>query len=287
MHVKLDIRKYQSVTAFLGHYYEQQKSADSEFSYAAWARALGLKNRTYLSLILTGARPISERLTQSFIAYFQFDVAETEYFVNLLGYNQSRHQEHRRIFGQQVLKFQTLAEDFQEVQSHYEFLSNPLLPRVQTLLSFEDFTPYPAEAARILGVSEAEFAGACRELEKLALIERIERPGDPSRWKTKKRSWRLPERFRSLGHRDFYLETLRRAGQAIDLFKEHERKFRSLFVALNPAEFEDFLKDFEVFVQSQLAKRDGSSIRGRRLYQLNFAFFPESQSNEAVTDSIL
>lgn len=52
-------------------------------------------------------------------------------------------------------------ENFQEVQNHYEFLLNPLLPRIQTLLSYEDFSQNPEEAAHILNITPDEFTKAC------------------------------------------------------------------------------------------------------------------------------
>lgn len=276
---KPNIKDYQNIALFLQHYYEYKKSLDSKFSYSSWAQKLGIKNRSYLRLILSGDRPINETLAKSLLSHLKLDDSEADYFTTLLGYNQSKHQAHKYIFGQKLLKFQNISQDFQEVQDHYTFLSNPLLPRLLTLLSFNDFSQNPAQAAFILGVTEQELQDGCQKLEALALIERSPQ-GDSFRWQTKKKSWRLPNNFKNLGFRDFYMNSLETASKAIDLYSEDERRFRSLFLALNPQEFQGFLKDFEDFIQAQIAKRDVPSIDGRRLYQLLFSFFPTSKNQE-------
>ena len=43
-------------------------------------------------------------------------------------------------------------------------------------------------------------------------------------------------------------------------------------------EFQEFLADFEIFIDEQSKKRDRNKLDGRRIYNLTFSFFPETKS---------
>ncbi|MDG0817200.1 TIGR02147 family protein [Bdellovibrio svalbardensis] len=269
------ILSYQNVVLFLQHYYEYRKGLDV-FSYTKWAQELGLKNRAYLRMVVMGERPISESIAEAFVAALQFNDVESDYFMTLVNYNQCKTGEQKRTFAKKLLRFQMNAEDFLEVENHYEFLADELLPRIQTLLSFEDVAKDTAKAAQILGISVQKFFDSCSKLEKMGLLEKQEVGGE-SKWVVVKKSWRLPNNFRGLGYKEFYKDAWRRAEEAIEKYEAHERRFRNLFVAMSASEFEDFLRDFETFVQEQSAKRNVDHLFNRRLYQLNFSFFPSTE----------
>jgi len=278
-HVSMEkplLKSYLNVSKFLQDYYWFRKATENPFSYQTWAAEMGIENRAYLRLVVSGKRPLNEVLSNKIMASLELADNERSYFLALVNYTQSKNSEQRRVFGMQLARHFDSEVDQQEIQGHFEFTSNPLMPKLQTLLSFSDFPSTTAEMALIADVSEAEIVVALNHLEALGLASRT-LVGDQAQWQPTQRSWKVASRFKDLGLREFYRNSLKRAEAAIDLPLE-DRRFRSLFVAMDQNEYQDFLSDFEVFVRDQLKKRDVDTIKNRRLFQLNFNFFAETKN---------
>jgi len=285
MKQKPNVKAYQSVSLYLQHYYEFRKQEDPLFSYTTWAQELGVKSRGYLRLIVMDERPINQKTLDSLLSSLKLDAQDAEYFATLVNYNQSKNKEQKKVFGKKILTYQMTNQNILEIEDHYEFLSHPILPRLQTLLGFQDLAEDPQQITKLLDISEKELALACTQLEKLSLIEPYYDSKNEKKWRAKKKSWRLANNYRNLAYREFYIESLKNAEKAIDAFEPDERRFRSLFFAMNQNEFQDFLRDFESFVQEQSAKRDPSRIDNRKLYQLNFNFFPNSNALDTSVET--
>jgi uncharacterized protein (TIGR02147 family) len=266
----LNIKEFQSPVQFLTSYYAHRKSQDSDFSYETWSQEIGFHNRSYLRFVVLGHRPISEKMMALFLDYFKFSTenGDAEYFETLVHFSQSKTKKQKQFFGKRLLELATPTLEKLEVTEHFEFLSDRYLPVIQTICGFVDVQITPEAISALLDITVSDATAKINALEQLGLVKN----GVPQ-----KRAWRAGASYQALGHREFYKESLQRASAAIDL-PFNERRFRSLFVALSPDEFQGFLKDFEVFAQEQLVKNDKSELSGRRVYQLNFNFFPETKS---------
>lgn len=266
----MNIKEFQNALTFLQQYYANRKSQDRQFSYEVWAQELSLKSRSYLRLVIVGQRPINEALVQAFTNFFKFTDEEAEYFSVLVEYTQCRKIEQRRTLGLKLVSLNPRSQDRIEAEQHFEFLSDILLPRLQTICGFEDSPMDKKVLAKICGIEVDSLNEKLRKLENLGLMQDQ---------KPVKRHWKVPASGHALGHKEFYKASLKEAEKAIELPFD-ERKFRGLMVAMNSEEFTDFQKDFEAFAKEQLQKRGGSQLKGRRLYQLNFNFFPVSNAFE-------
>ncbi len=279
---KPEIKKYLNVHKYLQDYYEFRKSSNSDFSYEVWSREIGLKSRTYLRLLVFATRPINEPTAELLRKSLDLSSEDGAYFICLVHYTQSRTEEQRRVFGLQLSRYLTPNVDFHEVQQSFEFVANPLLPVLQTLLTFEDVIKTPASLSNILNVAEEQIVEGLKNLEGIGLAKKEE---ETKEWASVSSSWRVPQNLKDLGLGEFYRNTLKKAEQSLHLPGE-ERRFRSLFVALSKDEYGDLLKDFEVFIQEQLKKRNVNEIENRRLYQLNFNLFPESKLMKTSTNEL-
>lgn len=259
----LDIGKYQNVCLLLQDYYSARKGSEASFSYGVWAQELGCKNRSYLRLVVMGKRPVNSTLLKSLLSSFQLNSQDEAHLTALVHLTQSRSAEEKHVWQQRIQAFAGVPADQVEASEYEEFLSDHLLPCLHTVFGFQDAPSEVAEVAEAFGISPEEAQIKIRKLESLKLYKDQQRT---------QRSWKVAPQNQAPGHREFYRQSLVKAAQAMDMPAE-DRKFRSLFVAMNEKEFSDFLADFEQFAREQLAKRNFPTVGGRRLFQLNFNFF--------------
>lgn len=266
----LDVKKFQSPSKFLQAHYEERKKNQPNFSYEIWSKELSYKNRSYLRFVVLGQRPVNENLMRLFSKYFGFSTnsEDAEYFSTLIHYSQSKSPSQKNIFGKRLLELSTPPADKLEVTNHFDFLSDHYLPVLQTICGFKDVSLDSKTIAPLLDITENEVQQKLDQLGDMGLHEN----GVPT-----KRAWKVPSSHQALGHREFYRQSLARAEKSIELPFD-ERRFQSLFMAFSQEEFTQFLKDFQQFAQEQLKKFDHESLSGRRIYQLNFNFFPETKA---------
>lgn len=270
---KIDVLTYTDVCAFLQDFYTFKKSINSKFSYTSWAAELGEVDRSYLRLVCLGKRPVNENLQRSMIQYFNFDEQGSSYFALLAGSGRARNPQEKGLWAQRIMAFRGVNPEIIEAREQYDFLSDPILPALHTVLGFNDVQTDKKILAEVFSLTEEEMASKIQKLKELKLLNDLEKTN---------RSWKVANSFGSLAHREFYEQTFQQATTAMSL-PVALRRFRSLFVAMSENEFSDFLKDFELFAKEQLAKRNVSSLAHRRLFHLNFNFFSVTEELPETT----
>lgn len=269
--MKPEIKKYLNVFQYLQDIYTYRKSIEKLFSYDQWAQELSASDKSYIRFMVLGKRHINARMTQVFAENLKLDLAGTEYFKNLVAYSQCKTHEEKTLFGKKIISL--LRSDFsqQEMQAHFDFLSNKILPRLQVLLSFQDMDQSLEKLSWLLGADEAEVAQGLKTLEELGFITR-----ENDKIISLKRSFKVGDRFGDLGLEAFYVNSLEEAQEAIRLPKE-TRRFKSLFLPLNNDEFSEFVQSINGFSQEQLSRYNPNHYAGRRLYQVHMHIVPVTQ----------
>lgn len=235
----------------------------------------GRYDKSYIRLVVIGKRPINEKMAAALVQSLDLSLEDQKYFLTLIQYTQSKTREHKDLFGKKLVALLKTELDQLEIKSHYDFLSNPLLPRLQVFLSFRDIEHSPKNLAWLLGATEDEVQKGLEKLEELELAVK-----DQSGYKPLKKSFKVPDGFGDLGLEVFYNKNLEAAQAAIQLPKE-ERRFKSLFLPLNAIEFESFLSNVQDFVNEQLIKFNPDEYCDRRLYQVHFNIIPVSAKKDS------
>lgn len=264
------VKKYLNAYQFLQDCYQFRKKHSSRFSYDLWAKELNANNKSYVRMMVLGKRPINTKMIEAFANNLGLESTDRDYFFVLVQYTQSKSQENKNLFGQKLIALLRTELDQLEIQQHYDFLSNPLLPRLQVCLSFHDLDQEPNHLAWLLGVSSIQIDKGLQKLVELGLI--VRRDG---RYHPLKKSFKIPDQFGDLGLELFYTANLEAAKEAIRLPKE-KRRFKSLFLPLNKSEFEEFLKNLQNFAHDQLSKFNADQYADRALYQVHFNIIPVS-----------
>lgn len=273
--MKPEVKKYLSTYLFLQDVYLFRKKLNPHFSYMIWAKELAIRNKAYLRLMVMGRRSINEATMQKLIANLELSNDDREYFVALLGYTQSKNMAERKVMQSRMMTI--LRRDFtqNEIDFNFEFLSHPLLPKLHSLLSFTDISQDVANLARLLGTDDSEIESGLAQLLEFGLIEK---QGDS--FKVLTQNFKLANKFQDLGLKSFYHNIFEEAKAAIHR-PPQERRFRSLFFAMNEDEMKHLMERLNEFAQELLSHYNFTELEDRRLYQFHYNFFPLSNSQRA------
>lgn len=271
--MKPDIKKYLNTYLYLQEIYNFRKKNLEAFSYGVWAKELGASDKSYVRLMVLGKRHINVKMTEAFALNIDLQGDEKEYFINLVRYTQCKTQIDKDVFGRKLISLLKNELDQIEIEQYYDFLSNPLLPRLQVMLSFHDVEKSPKNLSWILGISEDEVLAGIRKLEELKLID--------SNLKPLKKSFKVQNKFGDLALESFLKKNLDQSKEAFALPKE-TRRYRTLFLPLNEKEFADYLDSMQQFGTDQVIKYNPDHYAGRRLYQVHLNIIPVSEAAEVV-----
>lgn len=280
---KPELRTYLDIHQYLEDLYRFRKQTETNFSYESWAQELDIKNRSYLRQIVIGRRSITESTIKILCQRLNFQGVDREYFNLLVLYSKSRNQEQRNLYGRKLM--QLLKTDYEqaEIQNYFEFVSNPLYPKLLTLLSFKDIDSSAQGLALLLKKPLIELEAALETLQRLKLIQK---GGDDSRWNTTHQAFKVPDHIGSVALSEYHRQSLHEAIEANKLPQE-QRRYKSLLLPLSAAEFSEFLEDLQIFVKQTLNKFDTEALKKRRLHQVNFNIYAVTERPEEFNETII
>ncbi|KYG64966.1 hypothetical protein AZI86_12285 [Bdellovibrio bacteriovorus] len=270
------IFEYLDLTQYLCDYVKFRKSAQNDFSYEKWADELGFKSRSYLRMIIIGKKKATESFEEAFVRQALYSAQEIEYFHFLILYSQCKTHKERQLYGKKLVLLIHEVSGQKEVVSQFTFLSDPVLPRLLILLSFDDLARNPQGLAPLINKSSEETLNCLKELESLDLAEHRE-----GVWISKNKKFKVPNRYGDHAVRSFHENSLQEAMKAFDLPAEL-RRFRGLMLPLSQDELTELFGMLDVFANEVLLKFQSDRYEGRRLFQLNANILPITVSQEEV-----
>lgn len=269
---KPNIYEFLDVRGYLEEFYRFRKAQSDKFSYEIWANELGIKSRSLLRMVVLGQRQITSGFAETLSYGLGLKSAELKYFFLLIDYSRAKTKEQKSFFWKQMLPLLSASQQRTEL-SDPEFLSSHWLPKIQTILSFVDFEKTADNIGKTLGMEGEQALGYLQTLEKISSVKKEERSGQAPTWKSEIGSFKVPEAIQNSALKDYYLKSFEDAKMAIEL-PAASRKFRSLMIPLNEAEYTDLLARLEEVFQEVLVNYKSDELSGRRIYQFNTNLIP-------------
>jgi len=270
---KPQLKRYLDIHHFLQDLYEYRKRTEDGFSYETWSQELDFTNRSFLRQVVTGRRSLTTETAELLKKRLHFETSDKDYFDLLIRYSRATNHKEKEVLGQQMMKILKSESSQCEIGDYHAFISKPLHPQVQTLLSFVDIPKTPENLARILNKDLADVEEALLLLQKIKMAEKDEF----GEWRAVVRSFKVSDKLGSQALLQYHREAL---GEAIEASKlpPSERRYRSLLLPLNPDEFAVFLSEFNDFAERMKRKFDIDDFRGRKLHQVNLNIYSVSES---------
>lgn len=264
---------YLDAAFFLQDYYKARKKNSPNFSYETWSNELGLQSRSFIRLIVLGKKKISAKLLESLASQCFETKPEAEYFHFLVQYSQAPSAKDKQIFGSKLMQFHKRNTRQQNIDSLADFVSSPLLPRLVTLLSFQDITPNLGVLSTLIDQSEEKTSESLHKLVDLGLAKKeIDEKGEVL-WKSEHKNLKVQDRLGSIDLMKFHEQSLLDAIDAFHLPKEL-RRYKSLLLPMSEEELRGFYERMDGFASEEFAKLSVDELKGRRLFQINLNVHP-------------
>lgn len=269
---KPPIFEHLDVRSFLLEYYQYKKATSRGFSYEVWAQKINIKSRSLLRMVVTGKRPVTDKLAQALQQGLGLKNDESKYFSLLVAYSRARGHEQKKFFMKQMSSLIQNHKTRQEI-SNTDFLSSHWLPKIQTLLSYKDIQKTSKGIASLLGIDPLMTHELLEKLVEISGVQNKNPHSQDGTWNSSIKNIKIPEAIQNVALRDFYIQAFEDAKKAIAL-PPKTRKFRSLLIPLSETEYSELLEKLEEAFQDILSSYDSDELQGRRLYQLTTSLVP-------------
>lgn len=269
---KPDLKTYLNIHHYLEDLYKHRKSTETDFSYELWAIELNIENRNYLRQLVVGRRSLKEPLARQMCERLNFKGIEAEYFMTLIYYSNAKSQSERNIHGIRLTQILRQEAPKDHVKMYQEFVSNPLYPKIQTVLSFKDIAKVTNSIAKVLNITEGQAEEALQFLESIGLAEK----NSDHSWTALNRSFTIEDDIGNSSLLSYHEKSLQEAIRATALPK-NERRYHSIIVPLSQDDFDSFNEDLRRFALEMRSKYDSDNLNGKKLFQANLNFYSISE----------
>lgn len=266
------VTEYLDVIAYLQDYYQWRKSTNKDFSYAFWSEELEFSSRSYIRMIIMGQKKVTKKFVEAFTRLNFNSPIEEEYFDCLVKHSQSPSQKDRKLFGAKMIQLLRATESPDLLKPEADFVSDPTLPRLFTILGMQDIYPTAPKLANLLNLSLSEMNACLAKLEEYGLATQAKVDGE-IHWSAAPERFKVPDSHGNSHLMKFHERSLH---QAIQAFHQptRVRKYRSLLLPLTDEDLGELYGVLDEFASQQVSRFNAESFKGRRLFQMNINIHP-------------
>jgi uncharacterized protein (TIGR02147 family) len=275
-----DLFAYTDYRKFLKDFYEEQKARDPKFSHRYFTRKVGFSSSGYFSDVLNGKKNLSLAFTLRFAKALKLGREEEEYFVNLVGFNQSKTLEEKNRHYEMMMTSGKVKVDVLEKDKH-EYFRDWRHAAVREALHYLDI----GDDYRLLGrsldppMTAKDAERSIDLLEGLGLIRRDAQ----GRWRPTSGNISTGSRFDSLNVANTHRANLELAVRALDVFPPDQKGFSTLTLPLT----EEKIRKAKLAIKNLRMYLLALAENGKhadRVYQFNFNLFPLTRIGKAEGD---
>jgi uncharacterized protein (TIGR02147 family) len=270
----VNVFQYLDYRVLVRELFEHKKRHEYGFSHRAFARRAGLTSSNFLVLVMKGERNVSAEAAERFASAFGLAKRESEYFVELVAFNQAKTTSERARCYERLSRYKQHREIHKLAAEQAAYHSAWYIPVVRELSAREDFRDNPRWIAQTLQprITTAQAKRALAVLEKLELLKRdgkgVLRQAAPI----------VTTGVGPLARHvvAYHRMMLQSASRALDSVPRDEREISSLTLCVSHDVMLKLKERIREFRRELLhvAEQEGAP---ERVVQLNFQLFPLSQ----------
>jgi len=269
-----NVFEYTDYRKFLKDFYEIEKSKDKKFTYRYLSEKAGFKSPGHFTQILSGKANISISLIERFARAFKLKKRESDYFRNMVLYNQSKRHEDKKIYFEKMVSFKESTVKIVD-SKQYEFYDKWYYSAVREVLDFFSCDDTNLEELGKLIVPPLSYIEVKKSIDLLEELKLIQKDQHGYYRKTDAVISTGYE-AQSLALTNFAINTMELAKLAIDRFPKKERNLSWMTLNVSDLGFNQIQECLRSFRRQalEIAKTDN---KANRVYQFNFQFFPMSK----------
>jgi uncharacterized protein (TIGR02147 family) len=270
----VQIYDYMDYRQYLQDFFEEKKRELHFYSYRLFSQRAGLKSPNFLKLVIKGERNLSKHSVYKFAKAMALAKKETEYFENLIFFNQSDLLEEKNLYLMNLMRYRKKSDTKTIEEAEYEYYTNWYTPVIRELVCAADFKDdYKRLGAAVIPSIPA--ADAKKAVELLLKLKFITCNSDGAYSKTAV-SLTTGPRVRSLAVANFHRSMLRLADDAIERFSPSDRDITCLTLSVANETLPIVVERLQQF-RIELLELAGEDEKTDRVVQLNLQLFPLSQ----------
>ena len=266
---------FTSLEAYLSRYCQYRKAMNPSFSYAVWAKRIGVKSPATLHMVTNGKRSPGKHLVLKLTREMALNPDESRYFEILVGLKKHKNHLAPSLELMKELEEQHPDKGFKLVE-HEEFkmFSNWYCWAILEMVSLKGFKEDPQWIALKL-----EFAVSAEDIrEAMATMERLKLLGRDRNGKLVRTTRPLKTSSDKANEaiKKFHSQVLKNATDSIYKHGVDERNFEALTVCMSSANMPEAKKVIRQFIDDFCRKFDDPNAN--KVHQMELAFFPLTQN---------
>lgn len=276
---KPDVFTYLDYRVFLGDAFAALQAASPQLSYRTFAKKAGFSSPNFLQMIIQRTRNLNSTNAVAAAKAFRLSKPETEFFQNLVGYDQAKSIDEKNLFYQRILGNKRYVTIKDLDKSQYEFYSHWYIPVVRELLTHRDFRGESAWIAERIHprITVAQVEAARELLIKLGMIRRDPASG---RWILADAVISTESDTAHLALRNYHMAAIQLAQDALKEFPPDERDVRSVTLGLSESAYTELKARLET-VWKEVLDFAGMQQEVDQVYQVNLQLFPLTRKRKS------
>lgn len=268
---KPNLFEYDNYRTYLGDLYAYLKKEKRHFSFRYFSKVAGFESPNFLQLVIKGKRSLSGDSIEKFTKALKLNKSESEFFRNLVSFNQAKTTEEKQHFATQVFKSAAFKKLNPLKKEQYEYYAKWFHIPVRELVAIKGFREDAAWIAKTLvpSITSYDAERALVDLEKLGLIAR----GTDGKLKQTDTVVSTGDEVASAAVAQFLKIMTLKGSEAVDQFSAKDRDVSSVTLTLSEKNFQHVKSLVQKFRKELLAIANDDK-NPEAVYQMNFQLFP-------------
>lgn len=281
----MDVFQYLDPYAFMQSYYQVRKTHEDSFSYAVWADEIGVKSSSTLRMMVNRKKKLSAGVAERFLERSLPNQEAKNYFRLLVSYAHASTNQQRTALWSALSNLLTNQIEQKEVKNFLLYLSDPIIPKILTILSFVDEVWFVEKIAKALNAKPESIQTSLDQLKLAEMVVNHISDAGLVCWKATDRLLKVSDKLGDAAVANYHNASLNEAIEAQSLPK-NLRRYNSLLLPLSEEELQNLKQEVEVFTKQLIARYQSDHYRDRRLFKLNLNFFPVSEDLTAESSEV-
>jgi len=264
---------YLNYRDYLRDHYSEKKKAHSFYSFRLFSQQAGFTSPNFIKLVIDNKRNCSVHSIEKFCHALRLNKKETDYFQNLVQFNQSKSLAEKNRYLTCLMKYRRKLYPEKIEESSYAYYSAWYHPVIRELAGAVDFMGDYSRLARCVvpSVSAREARRSVNLLLKLGFLRTRGK-----RFERTSRSLTTGPVVNSVSVANYHKEMMQRAAESIERFSASQRDVSSLTLSVSENTYALIVEKIRS-LRAELLRCAEADETPERVVQVNFQAFPLSR----------